>query len=168
MLFCYMHLQRFFKLALEEVQELLDARSNKPTVTQHFPVDFTRPETYEHLLREVTSEELDEQQDAAAAMQYPDEATAADAQQASSGAVLLEWLQRAAAMPGAACEVGDRLKGSGMGAQCLCDIKHAVKQACALAVHCCMLCKLAGVYSIQFHRMVAACCNTPSILVHVM
>jgi hypothetical protein len=97
--------QRFFKLALEEVQELLDARSNKPTVTQHYPVDFTRPETYEHLLREGNSEEPDDLQDAAAAMQYPDEATAADAEQAGSGAVLLAWLQRAAAAPGAACKV---------------------------------------------------------------
>lgn len=97
--------KKFFKLALEEVQELLAARSNKPTVTQHFPVDFTRPETYEHLLREGGSEEPDELQDAtAAAMQYPEEATAADAQQAGSGAALLAWLQQAAAMPGAACE----------------------------------------------------------------
>jgi hypothetical protein len=98
-----LHLQRFFKLALEEVQELLDARSNKPTATQHYPVDFTRPETYEHLLRDGNSEEPET--DAAAAMQYPSEATAADAQEAGSGAALLEWLQRAAATPAAACEV---------------------------------------------------------------
>lgn len=101
------NLQKFFKLALEEVQELLAARSNKPSVTQHFPVDFTRPETYEHLLREGGSEEPDELQDAAAAaaMQYPEEATAADAQQAGTGMALLAWLQQTAAMPGAACEV---------------------------------------------------------------
>ncbi|WIA12649.1 hypothetical protein OEZ85_006299 [Tetradesmus obliquus] len=98
--------KKFFKLALEEVQELLAARSNKPSVTQHFPVDFTRPETYEHLLREGGSEEPDELQDAAAAaaMQYPEEATAADAQQAGTGMALLAWLQQTAAMPGAACE----------------------------------------------------------------
>jgi hypothetical protein len=100
---CRFDLQRFFKLALEEVQELLDARSNKSTATQHYPVDFTRPETYEHLLADGNSEEPEP--DAAAAMQYPSEATAADAEAAGSGAALLEWLQRAAAMPAAACEV---------------------------------------------------------------
>jgi hypothetical protein len=99
----YLHLQRFFKLALEEVQELLDARSKKPTATQHYPVDFMRPETYEHLLRDGNSEEPETE--AAAAMQYPSEATAADAGASGSGAALLEWLQRAAAMPAAACEV---------------------------------------------------------------
>ncbi|KAF6249361.1 hypothetical protein COO60DRAFT_977572 [Scenedesmus sp. NREL 46B-D3] len=96
--------KRFFKLALEEVQELLCVRSSKPTATEHFPVDFNRPETYEHLLRDGNSEEPEDQQGAAEAMQYPSAAAAADAQLAGSGAALLEWLQRAAAMPGAACK----------------------------------------------------------------
>lgn len=114
----YWHLQRTFRLALEEVEELLAARSNLTPATRHRPVDFTRPETYQHWLREGVSEsseeagddeeEDDDDESAAAIIRHPGEATAADAQQAGSGAALLAWLQRAAATPGAACKVRGR------------------------------------------------------------
>lgn len=98
-------LQRFFKLALEEVLELQDVRAGREPATQHDPVDFTRPETYEIWLKkdDLAADDLED-----AKMQYPAEPGRQDAEHCSVPD-LLQWLRAAAATPHSVCQVGCRL-----------------------------------------------------------
>lgn len=76
--------KKFFKRAVEEAKEILDARSGRPCTTTHDPVDFLRPETWPY----ISNEDMD----------YPEPATAKDYEVVTPSKAL-SWLRAQAVSP---------------------------------------------------------------------